>query len=85
MFSRLSSETLRKLCECLNPPNLFSRLSSETLRKLCECLNPPNSRANDWRMLAKMMQVDRSVGETHGRGPCADSLSGISVCLGTIS
>ena len=37
------------------------RLSADTKLKLCQCLNPPNPCGNDWRMLAQMMQVNRSV------------------------
>ena len=37
------------------------RLTSETRERLCRCLDSPNSRGDDWRLLAQMMQVNRSV------------------------
>jgi len=37
------------------------RLPSQVKRQLCVLLDPPNCRANDWRMLAQRLCVDRCV------------------------
>ncbi|GLH00563.1 Netrin receptor unc-5 [Gryllus bimaculatus] len=43
-------------------PNSSPFRFHRTLRKqLCQCLDPPNARGNDWRMLAKRLNVDRYI------------------------
>ena len=52
---------LRSAAAGLGADRPVRRLSAVTKQRLCQCLNPPNPRGNDWRMLAQMMQVNRSV------------------------
>lgn len=37
------------------------RFTRSLRKQLCQCLDPPNALGNDWRMLAQMLRVDRSV------------------------
>lgn len=38
-----------------------SRLSKQIRKQLCQVLDTPTSRANDWRLLAHALQVDRYI------------------------
>jgi len=54
MFIQFIGASLsRCVCVC------DGRLPGHVKRQLCQLLDPPNSRANDWRMLAHRLSVDR--------------------------